>query len=333
MKWVLTLLAGCLPAFATISGTVVNGTTGQPQPGITVTILRMGPSGPQPGGDGKTDAQGKFSLPADVSAQGPTLVRATLDGVTYTKLMPPGTPGEGVILNVYNASKEPVSTKVSKHLIFFDPTDQGLVVNEAFLFDNNGKTSWNDPANGTLRVFLPSGASSVKINATEPGGMPLQEAAQKTDKADIYKVNFPVRPGETRFDLSYTAPYKAGETYSGKIASKDENTYLIVPKGVTLTGANLKDMGQEPRTEAHIYGLQEPSYKISLTGAAEPGPADSASGSDSNGQDPGNQITEIMPRLYKKVAPILALALGILALGFVLLYRTSPKEPNERGRG
>jgi hypothetical protein len=334
MKWSLLLLAGCLPAFATISGTVVNGTTGQPQPGITVVVLRMGASGPEPGGDGKTDAQGKFSLPADVSAQGPTLIRATLEGVTYTKLLTPGTPGEGVILNVYNASKEPGSTKVSKHLIFFDPTDQGLAVNEAYLFENNGKTSWNDPANGTLRVFLPPGATStVKINATEPGGMPLQEAAQKTDKPDIYKVNFPVRPGETRFDLSYVTPYKAGQTYAGKIASKDENTYLIVPKGVTLTGDNLKDMGQEPRTEAHIYGLQEASYKISLTGTAEPGPADSDSGSDSNGQDPGNQITEIMPRLYSKLAPILALALGILALGFVLLYRTSPKEPNERGRG
>jgi hypothetical protein len=30
----------------------------------------------------------------------------------------------------------------------------------------------------------------------------------------------------------------------------------------------------------------------------------------------------MMPRLYTKVGPILGLAFGILALGFILLYRT-----------
>ena len=44
-----------------------------------------------------------------------------------------------------------------------------------------------------------------------------------------------------------------------------------------------------------------------------------------------------MPRIYDKKIPILAVALGILALGFALLYRapaTVPaKESNERARG
>jgi hypothetical protein len=44
-----------------------------------------------------------------------------------------------------------------------------------------------------------------------------------------------------------------------------------------------------------------------------------------------------MPRIYDKTFPIMASALGILALGFALLYRaqgTVPaRESNERGRG
>jgi hypothetical protein len=43
-----------------------------------------------------------------------------------------------------------------------------------------------------------------------------------------------------------------------------------------------------------------------------------------------------MPRVNRNTVGILALALGILALGFVLLYRANPagalKESNERGR-
>jgi hypothetical protein len=335
MKWFLALTLAAAPAWAAISGMVLNGTTGQPAANVAITLMTMGAAGPEATGGGTSDAQGKFSLDAAPSAGGPTLVRATLDGVTYTKLIPPGTPTEGLTLEIYNSSKERGGARISKHLIFFDPGPNGLAINEAYVFTNDGKTAWNDPANGTLQFFLPPGAEGkVRIDATAPGGMPLQESAVKTNKPDIYRVNFPVRPGETRFDLTYTTPYKEGETYAGKVATQDDNTYLIVPKGVTLTADNLQDMGQEPRTEAHLYGLKEASYKIALSGTATPTQADASA--DSGSQDGSPPIQEIMPRLYTKVWPILGLALGILALGFVMLYRTPTgsgpaKESHDRG--
>ena len=64
--------------------------------------------------------------------------------------------------------------------------------------------------------------------------MPIGAPVMKTAKPDIYAVDFPVKPGETRFDLTYTVPYTAGEPYAGKIVTKDENTYLIAPNGITL---------------------------------------------------------------------------------------------------
>ena len=51
------------------------------------------------------------------------------------------------------------------------------------------------------------------------------------------------------------------------------------------------------------------------------------------GQDGSPQIQEMMPRLYTKVGPILGLAFGILALGFILLYRTpAAKESHDSGQ-
>ncbi|HLK46524.1 MAG TPA: hypothetical protein VKT49_00235 [Bryobacteraceae bacterium] len=333
MKWIFALALASAPAWGAISGMVLNGTTGQPQANVPVILMRMGAAGPEDAGQGKTDAQGKFTLNAETSAQGPTLVRAILDGVTYTKVVPPGTPSEGLTLEVYNASKEKGPAKVSKHMIFFDPMPDAMKISEAYLFTNDGKLTWNDPAEGTLHFYLPpSAAGKVRIDATAPGSMPLQEAPIKTNKPDIYKVNFAVRPGETRFDLSYSAAYKEGETFSGKVATSDDSTYLIVPKGVTLTGDNLNDMGVEPRTEAHIYGLKDSSYKISLSGTAQPSAAEAGGDSGSGSQDGAPQIQEMMPRLYTKVGPILGLAFGILALGFVLLYRTpSAKESHDSG--
>ena len=49
--------------------------------------------------------------------------------------------------------------------------------------------------------------------------------------------------------------------------SKDENTYLIVPNGVTMKGEGLNDLGTEPRTQAHIFGLTGAAYKVQLTGS------------------------------------------------------------------
>ena len=84
--------------------------------------------------------------------------------------------------------------------------------------------------------------------------------------------------------------------------------------------------------------LYAAAYSIALTGQVEPASDNPDAGGDSGSQDPGSQITEVMPRLYNQQISILAIALGILALGFVLLYRSSasspsPKETNERGRG
>ncbi len=205
------------------------------------------------------------------------------------------------------------ATKVGKHMILFEPGGGQMVVNETYLCNTTG--------GGRLEFYLPAAANgNVTVNATAAGGTAIAAAVKKTSKPDVYAVDFPAKPGETRVDLSYTVPYTEGAAYAGKIVTQDDNTYLIAPSGVTLQGENLNDLGPEPRTQAHIYGLTSAAYKVVLTTEA----ADS---------DSGPRIEEIMPRIYNQAKLILGLALGILALGLVLLFRANPtKETNERGR-
>jgi phage FluMu protein Com len=205
------------------------------------------------------------------------------------------------------------TTKVGKHMILFEPGGGQMVVNETYLCDSTG--------GGTLQFYLPAAANgNVTVQATGAGGVAVEAAVKKTLKPDVYAVGFPVKPGETRFDLSYTVPYTEGAAYEGKIATKDENTYLIAPNGMTLQGENLNDLGLEPRTQAHIYGLTGAAYKVVLTGAAAAAPEETAEASDS---ESGPRIEAIMPRIYGQAWLILALALGALALGLALLYRAS----------
>jgi hypothetical protein len=265
-------------------------------------------------GNAKTDAQGKFAFTASVD--GPTLLRATWDGVAYSKMLPPGTPSSGLTIDVFNSSKNPGAAKVEKHMLLFEPGDGLMTVNETLLVKNDGQTTWNDPKDGTLPVYVPADHSKLQIQATAPGGVNVPASATKSAKPDIYKIGFAIKPGETRLDLTYSVPYTMGSQYEGKIVTKDDNTYLIVPDGVTLTAEHLNDLGQEPRTQAHIYGLPGATYNIQL-GGAEVAPPDSTQPDAAAGP----QIETMMPRVLDKRIWILAFALGILGLGFALLYR------------
>jgi hypothetical protein len=163
--------------------------------------------------------------------------------------------------------------------------------------------------------------------------MPISAPLVKTGPANAVGVDFAIKPGETRIDVDYTVPYNEGEAYEGKIITRDENTYLIAPNGVTLTGDRLNDLGVESQTQAHIYGFVGAAYKVALSGiaaAAQQAEAES---------DGGPQIEVVKPRALKYSAPIVGLGIGILALGFAILYRAGSgqtasggKESNASGR-
>jgi hypothetical protein len=334
MRRIGFVLLLCAPAIAAVTGTVVNGTTGQPQAGATVSLYKLGQeNGFELIDQAKSDAQGKFTINQEL--QGPYVIRTGYEGVTYNHMLPPGSPATNLTLDVYNSSRQPGSAKVGKHMILFQPGGGQMLVNETYLCNNDGKTSWNNPAGGTLQFYLPPAANGkVQVNATAPAGMPIAAAVKKTSKPNVYAVDFPLKPGETRFDFSYTVPYTEGTPYAGEIVSKDDNTYLVAPNGVTLQGENLNDLGQDPSTQARVYGLTGAAYKVALTGAVVAAPEENADASDS---DSGPRIEQIMPRIYGQAGLIVALALGALALGLALLYRAAPstatKETDERGRG
>jgi hypothetical protein len=320
------LLLAALPAFGAVTGTVINQSTGKPQAGATVGFNKLGGNGIELIDQAKSDANGNFTINQTPTGGMPYLLRTVYDGVSYNHMLPPGSPTTGITVDVFNTSKQQGDAKITKHMILFEPAGRQMTVNETYIIENGGKTAWNDSDQGTLKFFLPAGAGGkAQVQATAPGGMPIGAGVLKTGKPDIFGVDFPVKPGETRIDVTYATAYTAGQPFAGKVPSKDENTYLIAPNGVTLEGKGLNDLGTEPRTQAHIYGLAGGSYEIALTGQQAAAPGGDASGGD-QGDSSGPGIEQIMPRVYTQAKAILAVALGILALGFALLYRKPQKD-------
>ncbi len=321
------LFLSTAPLFAAVTGTVTNQTTGKPQAGATVALYQLATAtGLNLIDQAKSDAQGAFTI--NQTPQGPHLIRTAFDGVTYNHMLPPGQPTTGIAIEVFNASKQPGGAKVSKHMILFEPAAGQVAVSETYIFKNEGKTAWNDPDSGTLKFFLPSGAGKPQAKATAPGGLPIGAPVNKTGTQDVFAVDFAIKPGDTQIDLAYTVPYTEGALLAGKVVTKDENTYLIVPNGVTLKGEGLNDLGTEPRTQAHIFGLSGAAYKVQLTGVMAAVQSNAAA--DTSADESGPRIEQIMPRVNSQKVPIILVVLGILALGFAVLYRASPAAPGRQ---
>jgi hypothetical protein len=245
--------------------------------------------------------------------------------VTYNHMLPPQRSRAGLTLEVYNASKnQPPEAKVDTHMVLVEPADGQLSISESIIFRNQGALSFNDPDRGTLRIFVPDSVSGrIAVRATAPQGMPIERAAQKTGEPGVYKVDFPIKPGDTRFDLSYTMPLGAGGTFSGRVLHGGAAVRFVAPPGVTLTGDALQMLGREPQTQAAVYELKAPNYTVQVEGTG------SLRGSDSGGgeEEEGAGLQQIRPSIYDRFYPVLGLALLILLLGLLTLYRRQTPAP------
>src|SRR5580698_7087551 len=323
MKIAALLLLAVAPIFAAVDGTIVNGTTGKPEPDTVVTLIQPTQSGMQTLGTTKSDAQGKFSFNNNDDS-GPRLIQAIFQGVQYNKMVPPGMPSTGVQIPVFASTAKAGTAKETQHFIVLQPGDKEMTVSEGLLYVGDPSVTYYDPVNGSVRFYVPpevKGPISVTVNPA--GGMPIQRPALKTKEPNVYKIDYPVRPGETRFDLNYTVPTASPMIFTDRLLNADAASNLVVPNGVTVKSDDLELAGKEPKTLASIYRIKNASFKVEVdgTGILAP-PAQSEGSGDDNGQP---QVQEVRPRIYESMYWILGMAFAILGLGSVLLARNSAK--------
>jgi hypothetical protein len=318
MKAALLLLA-ILPAFAAVDGVIVNGTTGKPEPNTLVMLIQPTQAGMQTLGSTKSDAQGKFNFDNN-DESGPRLIQAIFQGVQYNKMVPPGMPSTGVQIPVFASTNKAGTAKETQHFIVLQPGDKEMTVSEGLLYVGDPSVTYYDPVNGSVRFYVPPEAKGpIGVTVNPAGGMPIPRPALKTNLPNIYKIDYPVRPGETRFDLNYTVPTTSPMIFTDQLLHADAASNLVVPNGVTVKSDDLELAGTEPKTQASIYRIKTASFKVEVDGTgilAAPGQSEGSG--DDNGQP---QVQEVKPRIYESMYWILGMAFAILGLGSVLLAR------------
>ena len=225
-----------ISAAQSLTGTVTNGTTNKPAAGDEVILINL-TTRMEVAANTKADSNGKFSFQLTGGA-GPHLIRAVHQGVTYHQIAPPGT--TSVDVTVYDVTTKVSELSLTADVIRFQ-ADAGTMQGVRLFVVNNasapGKTQMNDH---NFEFYLPAGAKVEQVQARAPNGQPVAAEAVPQAEKNRYAINFPLRPGETQFQLEFTVPYSGEIKIDPKLLYPAEHFVVVLPKSMQFNAADAR---------------------------------------------------------------------------------------------
>ncbi|MGA8490066.1 MAG: carboxypeptidase regulatory-like domain-containing protein [Terriglobales bacterium] len=280
-KWGLFLLCCTLllasASGQTLTGKVTNGTTKKPAAGDDVVLLSLG-QGMEESGRTQTDARGNFSVKLD-DASSPHLVRIIHQGVTYHRMAPPGT--TSVEVEVYDVSKQVEGISVTADVMRFQAQGNELQGIRLFAVNNASDPPRTQMSDQSFEFYLPDGAQIDQSMAMTAGGQPINSAPVPQKQKNRYAFLFPLRPGETQFQVSYHMPYSGEASFDPKTLYGAKHFVVVMPKSMQFTagsGTAFQAMNDPRQGDALVQVASDTTagqpltFKISGAGTlAEPG--------------------------------------------------------------
>ncbi len=271
-----------------ITGTVTNKTNNKPAAGDDVVLIRLA-QGMQEATRTKTDAKGNFTL--DLPDPGMHLIRVTHDKANYFRPAPPGT--QSVDLEVYDAAAKVtgVSSEADVMRIQTDESGKTLRIVENFFVKNESTPPKTQFGDRPFEFYLPAGAVIEGSAALAPGGMPVQAAPTPLGEAGHFTFIFPIRPGETRFQITYHVPYDGSFKLTPKPSMTTDTVAIMMPKSMSFKAASsstfapvTEEMSAQTYVARNVAPSQALEFTVSGTGQL---PRDSANGPGGDGGQPG----------------------------------------------
>lgn len=263
----LASICYAVTAFAAtpITGVVTNKTTGKPSAGDSVTLIRLA-QGMQEATHTTTDAHGHYTL--EVPDDGLHLVRVTHDLANYFRPAPAGT--TTVDLDVYNAAAKVkgVTSEAQVMRIESDASGSALRVVQNFFLKNDSNPPMTQFSKQPFDFWLPDGAVVEGAAAESPDGMPVRQAPVPLAEKNHYTFLFPIRPGETRFQITYRLPYTGKLAIEPKMTMSTDTVAIMIPKSMTfapVAGAPYSPVDDEVNAHTLVARNVTPNQPLGFT--------------------------------------------------------------------
>ena len=273
MPFLIAVLT-CYPASALpandITGYVQNRTREVASVGDEVILLRLD-QGMQEEAHTVTGAQGAFALKAQFLDKR-YLVRVIHQGVDYDQQI---SPGNVVFIDVFDAAPNVDGIAGTIEIIRAATTNGNLLhVSDLYEIRNDSRPPLTLVGERTLEVHLALSAKIDSVLAAGPANTPANVSAQPVrGEPGHYAVNFPLRPGATKFAFNYDLPYNGRATFQSRLVYSVQQLAVMVPRGITFSSRSrlfrILSAGN-PRYEVHaannLKAGQELGFEVSGTG-------------------------------------------------------------------
>jgi mono/diheme cytochrome c family protein len=234
---------------ATISGQVINGSTGEETLAeattaelrafnqniemtlsLTTTVT--------------TDGRYQFNL-SDVSPEWLYRVSITYKGLDFGSeiaQLSQAAPEAQLPVTVYEQTSDPSAITVDQMHLIVEVADNTVLVNEVYVFTNNGTAVFigesGDPADGTVQIALPPAAENPTFERGFGSFDSFFPAQELIPTESGWVDTFPVRPGQSSLILlaNYTLPYDNGMTIAHPVFYEVGGANLVLSEvGVEMT--------------------------------------------------------------------------------------------------
>jgi hypothetical protein len=233
---VLVLCPAHLFAADTITGAVRNGTSGQPAAGDEVVLLDLKRS-PHEEARAKTDSQGGFTLSLPDAGR-PHLIRVLHEGVNYDRMV---SAGGAISMEVFDASAHAEGITGGIEIIRAGTLGAGTQENSLHVSDmieikNESSPPVTRRGEKTFEVYLPGDATLESVLAAGPENIPASIAATAVrGEPGHFSVNFPLRPGSTKFAFNYDLSYSGQARFRARNMYPLEQLAVMIPPTMRFT--------------------------------------------------------------------------------------------------
>jgi hypothetical protein len=259
----LLVAASCSAFAATVTGTVTNKTVNKPSSGDDVVLIAFG-KGMQEAGRTKTDAKGHYSI--DVPDDGMHLIRVDHQKAAYFQPVQPGT--TTVDVEVYDVLPKVAGVSTEADVMRIETDPQGLHVIENYFVKNESNPPMTQFSPRAYEIYLPPDARIEGSAAMGPGGMPVSSSPVPTGEKGYYAFVFPVRPGETRFQVSYHLPYNGSFSFTPKVSLPTQNVAIMLPKAMKFAAGGavaFQSINDDVNAQTFLARNVSPSQAMAFT--------------------------------------------------------------------
>lgn len=261
----------CTPCFAeTIEGYVINRTIDKPLPDCRVVLLST--SGEQ--SHTVTNRIGMFELelPGKLSSDLPEVVSAVFQDVQYFQTV---VPGQRVNLSVYDASNQVAGVSGYLSILQFQVKGKQLQVTELHAFNNasNPPITRVNPENVLLTI--PEGAQlqPAVVAGPERGTLTLPLIRIEGNQT-IYRVDFPLKPGLTKYAITYEVPYNDNFVFRREAQYAMKRIGVVIPDSMhfrSLGPRSFHSVHDQQGTQEQVVDDVQPKefFSFELSGEGE----------------------------------------------------------------